>query len=168
MNEHDYQQLRELGWRRKLTPNEEAAVQDYLTAHPEAQDDWLAEAELSQLLEQLPEAPVSSNFTTRVVQAARLEAAAHKRQRRWNLPLWMRISNWLPKAAVAGLVVAGALSFGYHQHQVSTRAAFARNVVQLSDAVSASDPELMQDFEPIRQLSNSQPKADVELIALMK
>lgn len=168
MNEHDYQQLRELGWRRKLTPNEEAAVQDYLTAHPEAQDDWLAEAELNQLLEELPEAPVSSNFTTRVIQAARLEAAARERQRRWNMPLWMRISNWLPKAAVAGLAVGLILSFGYHQHQVNTRVTLARNVAQLSGAVSASDPELMQDFEPIRQLSNSQPKADVELIALMK
>jgi hypothetical protein len=60
------------------------------------------------------------------------------------------------------------LSLGYHQHQIKTRAAFAQNVVQLTGVVSASDPELMQDFEPIRQMGEAQPKADIELIALMK
>jgi anti-sigma factor RsiW len=167
MNEQDYQELREQSWRRRLTQTEDAALRQYLAAHPDAQEDWLSEAELNGLLQQLPDAPVASNFTARVVQAAQLEAASRQRSG-WNWPAWMSVGNWLPKGAVATLAVGLVLSLGYHQHQNNTRAALARNVVQISDAVSASDPELMQDFEPIRQLGEAQPKADIELIALMK
>ena len=168
MNEQDYQQLREASWRRRLTQTEDASLQHYLSNHPEAHEDWLTETELSRLLRQLPDAPVSSNFTARVVQAARLEAATRQRAGAWNWPAWLSIGNWLPKTAVATLAVGLLLSLGYNQHQKHMRAAFARNVVQLTDAVSASDPELMQDFEPIRQMGETQPKADLELIALMK
>lgn len=168
MNEQDYQQLREQSWRRRLTQSEESALQEYLSANPRAQEDWLSEAELNQLLEHLPDAPVSSNFTSRVVQAAQLEATTRQRASAWNWPAWLSIGNWLPRTAVATLAVGLVLSLGYNQHQKNARAQFARNVVQLTDAVSASDPELMQDFEPIRQMGEAQPKADLELIALMK
>ncbi|HZV34443.1 MAG TPA: hypothetical protein VFB72_07675 [Verrucomicrobiae bacterium] len=174
MNEQEYQQLREQSWRRRLTQPEETILQEYLSANPRAQEDWLSEAELNQLLQHLPDASVSSNFTSRVVQAAQLEAASRQRASAWNWPAWMSIGNWVPRTAVATLAVGLVLSLGYNQHQKSVREQFARNVVQLTDAVSASDPELMQDFEPIRQMgeaqtkTEAQPKADLELIALMK
>lgn len=168
MNEQAYQQLREQSWRRKLTAAEEAAIHTYLAANPEAHEDWLTDAELNQLLADLPEAPVPSNFTARVVQAARLEAAVRGRMGRWNWPAWLSLGNWLPRTAVATVAVGLVLSLGYHQHQVHTQIALAHNIAEVSDAVVASDPDAMQDFEAIRQLGASQPKADVELIALMK
>jgi hypothetical protein len=169
MNDQEYNRLRELSWRRRLTHAEEAAVHEYLSANPQSRDDWQVEAELNLLLEQLPEAPpVASNFTARVLQAVQLEDAARERTpARASWISWRFLHGWLPKAAVAGVALA-VFSIGYHQHQVNARAAFARNVLELSDAVSASDPELMGDFEPIRRLSEPQPKADLELIALMK
>jgi len=168
MNEQEYNHLREASWQRRLTPAEENGVQEYLAANPAARDDWQVEAELNRLLEHLPEAPpVSSNFTARVLQTARLEVAAHEREKSQGWLSWRFLYGWLPKSAVA--VVAGGLVFlGYHQHEMVVRAELARNVVQLSEAVSASDPELMNDFEPVRRLTDSQPKADLELIALMK
>ncbi len=169
MNEQDYQQLREESWRRRLTQSEQAALQEFLDANPRSRDEWLSEAELNQLLEHLPEAPpVSSNFTTRVIHAAQLEAAARHRAQSWNWPAWLSVHHWLPKPALMAVAAGLVLSIGYHQHQVNNRAAFAHNVAELTDAVSASNPELMQDFEPIRRLSEPQPKADIELIALMK
>ena len=36
MNEQDYNQLREQGWRRRLTAHEGAELQKYLAAHPDA------------------------------------------------------------------------------------------------------------------------------------
>ena len=167
MNDQDYNQLRELNWRRSLTPNEAAELQAYLTAHPAAREDWQAEAGLNQLLAQLPDAPpVSSNFTARVLQAAQLETAAHHRASARGGFHWRGLWNWLPKAAAVGLVISLA-SLGYHHQQMNNRAALARNVAELTEAVS-SDPQLMEDFEPIRRLSDPQPKADTELLALLK
>lgn len=168
MNEQEYNRLREASWQRRLTPAEENGIQEHLAANPGARDDWQIEAELNRLLEHLPEAPpVSSNFTVRVLQTARLETAAGEREKSRSWISWRFLHGWLPKSAAA--VVAGTLFFlGYHQHEMVVRAELARNVVQLSEAVSASDPELMNDFEPVRRLTDSQPKADLELIALMK
>ncbi|MDB6021613.1 MAG: hypothetical protein JWQ04_1470 [Pedosphaera sp.] len=170
MNDQDYHQLRELSWRRPLTPAEEAALQTYLATNPPAREDWQIETELNQLLEKLPEGPpVSSNFTARVLQSAQLETAAREREstRTPAWPAWQRFRAWFPKAAVAGMAL-GLCFLSYHQHDVNARTALARNVVELTDAVSASDPELMGDFEAISRLSDPQPKADIELIALMK
>jgi anti-sigma factor RsiW len=166
MNEREYKELREQSWRRRLTPSEDAALQGYLSIHPQAQEDWLTETELNHLLQHLPDAPLSSNFTSRVLLAAQHQAASPAQG--WNWPAWLKIGNWLPRTAVASLAVGILLSVGYHEHQQKVRATFAQNMVQLTEAVSASDPELMQDFEPIRRLSEAQPKADIELIALMK
>ena len=167
MNQQEYNQLREAGWRRPLTPTEEAELQKYLAANPAERVDWQVEVELNQLLEQLPEAsPVASNFTARVLKAVELEAASRNRERSPVTPFWVRIRSWLPRAAVAALV-AGTLIGGNHLHQISERATLAKNVVGLAQAVS-SDAELMKDFEPIREMGDSQSTADTELLALMK
>jgi hypothetical protein len=168
MNEQDYNQLRESGWRRRLTPAEEAELQKYLAARPLAREEWHSEAALNDLLESLPAAPpVASNFTARVLQAAQLETAARNRERNRGWFSARIFRNWLPKTAIAAVLV-GSVFIGYHEQQEHARAALARNVIEVTAAVSASDPDLMQDFEPIRRLSNPQPKADTELLALLK
>ena len=60
--------MRELSWRRKLTSAEQAELDAWLAAHPEAAAQWQEEAALNALLEQLPGATVPSNFTARVMQ----------------------------------------------------------------------------------------------------
>lgn len=165
MNDPAYQRLRELNWRRPLTEAEAAELQEYLSAHPEAKDEWESETELNQLLEQLPEAPpVASNFTARVLQTVEREVAARSRTTGWSA--WLgSVRRWLPQTAVACLTLGLGL-FAYEQHQASARLAMARNVAELTRIVSASNPELLEDFEPIRRLSDPEPKADVELLAL--
>jgi hypothetical protein len=168
MNEQDYNQLRELSWRRPLTAAEAETLQKYLSAHPAALTEWEDETALNQLLERVPAAPpVASNFTARVLQTVKLETAAENRESVQGLSVWQIISRWLPKAAFACVLLAVGV-VGYHERQVNERVALAKNVVEFTAAVSASDPEAMQDFEPIRRLSDNQPKADTELLALMK
>ena len=58
-----YNRLRELSWRRQLTAPEKAELRAWLTAHPEAQSEWEAEAGLNATLRRLPDAPVPGNFT---------------------------------------------------------------------------------------------------------
>ena len=63
-----YEALREASWRRKLTPEEEQQLRLWLAAHPEAEAEWEAETALNEKLAALPEVPVSSNFTARVLE----------------------------------------------------------------------------------------------------
>ncbi|MDB6066981.1 MAG: hypothetical protein JWR26_3189 [Pedosphaera sp.] len=170
MNDPVYKQLRELSWRRKLTEAEEVELHKYLAEHPEAKEDWELEGELNHLLEQLPEAPaVASNFTARVLKAVEMETATQEREhvRQRNLTSWRPAWSWLPKMAVACLVL-GLGSLAYHQQELNNRRLMVKNVAEITDVVSASDPEMIDDFESIRRLSDSPPKADTEMLALMK
>src|SRR5690242_7846211 len=106
-----YERLREISWQRKLIPEEEAQLSEWLSAHPEALGDWESEVSLNQALAGLANVPVASNFTTRVLEAAKREAAAAGReQRQASNGWWLR---WLPKAAVAAVVLAAGL-LSYH------------------------------------------------------
>jgi len=166
MNDSDYNHLRETGWRRKLTPAEQEQARDYLAAHPEIVEDWELEAGLNRVLEQLPETAVPSNFTARVLQTVARETAAPVRARkRW----WMgwRAFGWAPRMALAAIVFA-VCGLSYHEYQIRSRAHMAQDVAQFSKVVLAANPELMEDFDSIRRLSETQPKADPELLALMQ
>jgi len=167
MNGQEFNQLREKLWRRPLTPAEEEAMRLHAASHPELPVELQAERALNQLLEKLPEGPkVSSNFTAQVLEAVRRETAIRERKSFFEWLGRPGIAGWLPRAALGTLLICG-ISLGYSRHQASARAALARNVMELSAAVSA-DPQLVEDFEPIRQLGSSEPKADLELLALMK
>lgn len=168
MNDPAYQRIHELSWRRTLTTAEAAELQRLLAAHPEVTAEWETEAALNQALERLPKAPpVSSNFTALVLQG--VEHETHVRTRTDTRPLFWR---WLPRFAVAGLVVV--LGFAvWHQHETRVheklaRAAMARDVAQLGAALVGSAPELTESFEPILRLSDSAPKTDTDLLALMQ
>jgi hypothetical protein len=166
MNDPVYNHLRELSWRRKLTEAEESQLQAWLTANPEAREEWEAEAGLNHLLEALPEAPaVSSNFTALVQQAVERENAALARSARNGRRKWWQ---WLPRAAVATAVLLSVGTFSYQHHLESNRRAMAQSVTELSQIVVASNPEFMEDFDAIQWLGDLKPKADTELLALME
>jgi len=164
MNESDYNQLREKSWRHKLSPAEEAALRAWLAEHPGSEADGETESLLTEALAQLPDAPVSSNFTARVLQAVEREATTA------NLPKISRVTWFLrslmPKAAVAAVIFAvGVLS--YHEHTLAKRAELAQGVKVVAGVSSLPSPEILQDFDTIRQISST-PGPDPELIALMK
>src|SRR5277367_3179496 len=97
MNDEHYQEIKEAGWRRALRGDEEAALQKFLEAHPEAREAWGEEAALNRLLQRLPVPPVSSNFTARLLQAVQA-APAQPAWRNWFAP-----AQWLPEG-LAGRV----------------------------------------------------------------
>jgi anti-sigma factor RsiW len=164
-NDPIYTHLRELSWQRKLTEAEEAELRTWLAAHPDAQADWEAEAGLNAALERLPDVPVPSNFTARVLQAVEREAAVQRRRSAWTWGgrPWLR---WLPKAAFAA-VILGAGLVSYHQFQAARFAAYARSVAAVSEVSSLPSPEILQDFDTIRVL-NPTPPPDEQLLALLK
>ncbi|MDB6017759.1 MAG: hypothetical protein JWR19_2248 [Pedosphaera sp.] len=168
MNDPVYNKLRELSWRRKLTEAEELQLQAWLSAHPESREDWEAESGLNQLLEQLPEAPpVSSNFTALVLQAVERDAAAPARARQSGWRIGRLIHGWLPRVAIASLVVGFGL-FSYHRHEVNDRNAMAQSVARLYPVVAASNLQTLEDLNTIRHLSDPRPAPDTKLLAMME
>ena len=160
-HDRDYNRLRELSWRRSLTESEQAELHAWLAVHSEARAEWELETDLSAMLHQLPDAPVPSNFTARVLKSVERETAAADRrlgfQRAWG---WRA---FLPRVAGVAVVIAFSL-FGYHRHAIVQQ---ARLVKKLAETPEVANPALLEDFEVIRQLGST-PAPDEELLALMK
>ena len=120
------------------------------------------EARLTRALARLPDAPVSSNFTARLMQAVDLEES--RRSRRWRFG-W----NWhalLPRLAVTASVVLFAGLTVRHYELVARRNTLARSVAMVTGSQTLPSMEALQNFDAIQRMS--QPGADQELLALMK
>lgn len=165
MKDSVYQKLKESSWQRKLSPQEEAELDAYMVAHPEARADWEAETGLNQLLDKLPDAPLSSNFTAQVLQAVQLEETRLSRVQKRGWTAWRTGFRWVFRSAIAGFAACLGL-LGLHQYQLSQQVAMARNV----EATVAIAPkvEWLQDFDTIHQMSNVSSPADEELLAALK
>lgn len=163
MNEVEYRELMEAGWRRRLTATEQAQLHTELAEHPELRAAAEDEAGLSHLLERLPDAPVASNFTALVLQAARRDSA-RPAPRPFLAELWSRL---FPRPAAGATWLALMLCLGWlavQQTQSNSRRQRATELVTISGAAALSDPGLLQDFDAIRRLP--QPE-DEELFALL-
>jgi hypothetical protein len=116
--------------------------------------------ELRGLLSRLPDAPVASNFTARVMQAVDLEESS--RARKWNF-----IFNWrvfLPRAAVATAAILFA-GLTLEHYEVGARRSQVAQSVALVAGAPMPDMDALKNFDAIRRMS--QPAhADEELLAL--
>ena len=162
-----YQQLREASWQRKLTEAEQAELRAHLAAQPEAPADWDAEVALTEGLNRLSAVPVSSNFTSRVLQAVERETAAQSRSRMARWPDWWPSLRRV-RATASAMLVVGVSLVVYHRQQVATRMELAESLVAVADVRSLPPhAEILKDFEAIRRLSQA-PPADEELLALLQ
>ncbi|MDD5139674.1 MAG: hypothetical protein PHY43_05360 [Verrucomicrobiales bacterium] len=152
-------ELRELLWRRKLTEAERSE----LRARPEISADLELESRLSETLAKIPDAPVASNFTTRLMQAVELEES--RRSRKWSFS-W----NWhtlLPRVAVTAAVVLFAGLTFHHYELTSQRTALAKNVALVAGSLPSPGVDALKNFDAIQRMS--QPAhADEELLALLQ
>lgn len=156
---------RELAWRRKLSPSEEAQLRSWLAAHPEAQADYVSETVLNEALDSLPDAPLSSNFTARVLQALEAEASAARPHRSaWD---WLpSVLRWLPRTALVTLTLGVAL-ISYEHFREAHRIQMARDAAVVSEVASLPTPKGLEDFEVIRAISQS-PAADEDLLRILQ
>jgi anti-sigma factor RsiW len=157
--------LRELSWRRSLNDAEKAELRALLEAHPEAQAEWEADSHLTEALCRLPDAPMPSNFTARVLQAVEREATGARRH--FEPVSWLvRLRPWLPRAAFAA-VALGAGLFSYHEVLRAHRARLVQSVATVSDVSSLPSPEILKDFDAIQAMPPT-PPPDEALLALLQ
>jgi len=162
---HDHEKMRELTWRENLSPAQQQELEAWLAIHPEKREALAVESNLTASLGKLPHIPVSSNFTARVLEQARLDRQTANRKS--SRPSFILGWRWTIQTATA-VVLISAAGLTWKQAQ-STRTAgeIARSVSLVSEISSLPHPELLRDFEAIRAL-NQAPAADEELLTLLK
>jgi len=170
---NDPKELTTKALRGTLSEAEKQEWEELLRRSPDLRAEFAEEAALSHLLEQLPNAPISSNFTSLVVQAAMLEPRPRPGfLSRFRLP-YLRPEF---SRGVALLVILSGLGLtvGY-QYKKSQRTELSRSVRSFAEVASviASDktpPEqLFQDFEAIQRLSlPAEGELDMELLVALQ
>jgi hypothetical protein len=163
MTDREFNQLRETCWQRPLDPAEDARARAYLAANPDAQREWELEIELTQLMTQAPNAPLSSNFTHQVLLA--LDQEARRRAPTSFVGGWWRRWRLRPLPGFAGSLAALlALTFlGYHQYQTRSQDKLAQDLVKVTHASGLNQPNIFQDFDVIQRLGQLPQPADEEL-----
>ena len=149
-----------LSLRPELSPEEESKLEAWLAAHPDARADWEADRALRRALQSLPDAPVSSNFTARVMQELDLEEArAQRKSGGWRV-LWPRL-GWATAAAVA-LGVFGTQQFlNVQRTQIATDAALvSKDIARL--------PEAFRDFDVVDSLREIPAASDDGILAALQ
>lgn len=169
MNADEFQHLIEASSCRSLSPEEQARLREHLARDPAASAAWEEELALTQCLENLPDAPLSSRFTARVLQAAERDGTDRRTSSTgWRLA-WPSPAAWRWAAAGAALAL---FALGY-RHYVSVRRektalALSRIAAGLdtpSEIVALAPEELWENFDAIHRLP---PQADEELLAVLK
>jgi hypothetical protein len=167
MNDSDLQELLDKVVAGRLTPEEEQRWNRLLAQRPELEEE-LALAEAIRALPSPP--PVSSNFTSLVMQEIRRAEASEKRAAR---PLWPRL---IRLAAAAVVLALGAFTFVQHQEVKQAQqaadilsanikaaqalAATVKAVKNTPDAETENALSVFRDFEAIRQLPPNTPGVD--------
>jgi hypothetical protein len=162
MRENEFTELKQTSWRRRLTASEAAAIRQYLASQPQATGDWEKDDSLNRLLEQWPSVPVSSNFTARVVAAARRSEPAPVA--RGAMP-WIFGRWWAQLAAGAVMVGVGFLSF--QEYQSAHRARQAQELAAAGRLAALAPIEWLNDFDTIQRLDKVKV-ADDELLSVLE
>jgi anti-sigma factor RsiW len=165
MKDQRYQEIKEAGWRRALNRDEAAALEKFLAAHPETREAWGEESALNRFLERLPAPPVSSNFTSRLLQAVQA-APVRSTWRDWFAP-----ALWLPegrawRVAMCSMVVGVGL-FSFREYQVLHRVRVARELAGVSRVAALPPMEWLKDFDTINGISQVKV-ADDDLLAALE
>jgi anti-sigma factor RsiW len=153
--------FRQAAWRGKLSPSEQERLRTWLAAHPEAQDAWQLEGTLTEALTGLPDYPVPSNFTARVLQAVEMETNRPGSRRRL---IWARVWQWIPKTSWAALMLTSALLSYKHFQHAQRLDQMAQSVVVVSELASVPSPRILQDFDAIHAMDRT--PADLALLEL--
>jgi anti-sigma factor RsiW len=169
MNEAEFNELWERALCGRLTAPEQARFHAQLAADPALQALWAEEQQFSRLLRQLPDAPVPSNFTARVLQAVATESRtpiAGPQPLPWLA--WLRAFGWTRATVAIASVALGAVLLVDHQRDVALRAHLAESISAVSSFASLPSVEILQDFEAIARLDQTPAGADEELLAALQ
>ena len=160
MNQSEFDNLLKIAPERDLTDVEFARLANWLAANPADQAEWEV---LDQLLAALPDTPVATNFTARVLdKVCSVEAGQPVLGQAW----WLKLLA--PQFRPVQIVVAATLAIvsgavGYQSHLNQSRAEMAAAVVSIVEFT----PVFLADIEAIEAVAQADA-IDEELWAALK
>jgi len=160
MNPSELDHLIDLARRRVLSAGEQARLDQLLAAAPAAWPERDEELALSHLLAGLPDAPLASNFSARVMQAiARAEAQAVRTSAAASP--WWSPRGWFGRlaGATAVLVLSGV---SWVQYQNWQRTETARSLQVITEVATVPSVDVLKDFDVIQSFASVPPTMDVE------
>ena len=158
-----YRRLLEESWIRPLTQAEQAEMRSFLKSHVEFREDWVVELALNRALEQLPPAPVASNFTSRVLQQVEREALiSHRPKLVWPF----RSGHFWPRLAFGAVLVTSGF-LGFHEAREIRRGQMAQSLAVVSQVRQVPSPEILLNYDAIHALSR-EPGPDEQLLSVLK
>lgn len=150
MNPHDeLENLKDLARLRPLTAGEQDRLNRFLEAIPQARTDWEEDMALSRLLKRLPDAPLASNFSARVMRAIDAETRPIHRLESGGAG-WFR--GWVPRFAAGAFVLLIGLG-GWHQYQQLQREKYAESVAAISEVAAILSVDVLKDSDAIQSFA---------------
>lgn len=128
---------------------------------PNADESAKLDARLNAALRRLPDAPVASNFTARVLDAVELEEKHAVRSHGWN---WRSL---FPRLAVATAVLVFAGITIQRYESSSHRLEIAKSVAMVAAAKSQPSVDALENLDAIQRIGQS-AHADGELLAALQ
>lgn len=168
MHLSEFEQLLEIRARRPLQPGEQDKLRTWFHEHPEDRELWEEEEALSAFLDDLPETPVSSNFTSRVWQQIEMDAREPAPRPQFNLVRFLA-GTWLRVPRIAwtcAIILALGISLG--QFQTQKRELLAESIVPVVELAQVPSVEMLQDFDVINTLSEPMVSGDLELLLALE
>jgi|YelNatPaOPRAMG01_1025707.scaffolds.fasta_scaffold07369_9 hypothetical protein len=174
MSKNELEKLKELALRGLLDDEKERRLRMYIETDPScAIPDIDKEILLGKLLRNLPKAPVSSNFTARVMsEIERLETEPVIPIARPTVLDWL-LERLVYKVAAFAVVLV-LLGFCYFSYTASKNAKLANKISELSRIALLEDKEpkiaveIFKDFDVIQNLNQQSAFVDTELLAALK
>jgi hypothetical protein len=165
MQDAEFKNLREMSWRRALTPTERERLRELLAARPDWRASWDEEASLNALLRRMPTVAVSTNFTARAVEAARRLPPKRAWQDWLEFPNWLP-TGWAPRLALGcAMVCCGMISS--HEYESFCRAQEAQRVIGASRLAVLPSIDWLENFDTINRM-NKVKVADDDLLTVLQ
>lgn len=166
MNESELQELIDSAWRRPLTAEETVEIQRWCSLHPDRRAEIELDLQAARCVHGLPDVEVPSHFTSQVWREIDRQENLSSLPKgvlgsAWNWRLW------IPRFAVAALVVTGGVA-GWQYHQTTQRTQVAAGFQQVFQAASIPDPGMLQEFDSLRLVMETPSSVDVELLAALQ
>jgi hypothetical protein len=133
-------------------------------AELDGQPELELEAHLTDALTRIPDVPVPSNFTSRIMDAIDLEEARSARSKRgwWN---WHAL---LPRVAVAmAVLLFAAIGVEHYETVQNHRTEMAASLHTVASTSAVPDVDALNNFDTIQRMGQS-AHADTDLLAALQ
>ena len=167
MRQSDWDEFLKKEMNASLRSEDRARLDTLLSGNPESQSAWTEEVRLNELLRQLPDAPLSTNFTSQVLNAVEAERRTTAPREESLLPFRWRGWSWATRSAFAlSVLLTASLAFRFYESAQLEQV--ASSVAAFSDGVPQPMIDILAHFDEIKWLPSSsvtETGVDADLLA---